>query len=212
MSVEIVIHKGFQEALYENSLMGILIGIFQAKSCEFDILFVEGVWKICHDFNSISRHTIPFTELLKILKQYKHRIHKTIIIDIKWDFVRNHNDNLYQAIHTLYNILANYKDYPFWLQASNTKILDAMITLCLPNDIPWKIGLIVYNMNDFYTHKQDIYYAMISLTDFSLEEIRAMYNYHQCLLFGYTCHDSKELCHYKHLFPYLKGIVCDVSL
>jgi len=203
MSVEIFVHKGFKGILYDNSMIGILSAVFKNKPCEFDILFVENRWKLCHDFNILTKYNTDLSELLLFFKNPQK-----IIIDIKWDFINNRNDNLSAAIHQLKEILQDYKHIPFWIQASNPAILKSLRHHEF--DSVWKLGLIIYTMADFELYKENIYYAMISLPDFTMDEIQHMNK--DCLLIGYTCHNTEELSKYKHLFKYIKGVVCDVSL
>jgi glycerophosphoryl diester phosphodiesterase len=208
MSVEIVVHRGFKNILYDNSMVGILAAIFRNKFCELDILWMDGRWKICHDFPSLSIYHSTLSDLLSLLKEYRHLVKHTIIIDIKWDFVWNRHDVLSNAILQLKKDLLGFEDYPFWIQAPSPHVLKTFVAHC--GTETWKLGMIVPNVSEFTIYRKFIHYAMIALSDFSMEEIIAMSK--QCLLFGYTCHNTKELSHYKHLFPYLKGIVCDVSL
>lgn len=208
MSVEILVHKGFKDILYDNSMVGILAAVLKNKPCEFDILFVENRWKLCHDFHILTKYNTDLSELLLLFEQSKTPIQQKIIIDIKWDFINNRHDNLSNAIGQLKEILFNYKSIPFWIQASNSKILESL--LYHQFDSVWKLGLIVYNKSDFDLYRKNIHYAMISLLDFTIEEIQQMHK--ECLLIGYTCHNTNELSKYKHLFKYLTGIVCDVSL
>lgn len=206
MSVDVVVHKGLRNVLYDNSLVGILAAVFNNKFCEFDILFVDGVWRVCHDFNVLSVNHSRLSELLDILEKKKNLVRNKIIIDVKWDFVMNRQDNMFDAVRLLKQELFHFDDYPFFIQASNAKVLEALVA----HQGNWKLGLVVSNMNDFYTYNEFIHYAMIPLTDFTLEEITFMSE--NCALFGYTCHNTDELYKYKHLFKHLKAIVCDVSL
>jgi len=208
MSVEIVVHRGIKNILYDNSIMGILVAIFRNKFCEFDIVWIHGGWKLCHDSHSISMYHSNLSDLLSLLKQYKHLVKHNIIIDIKWDFVWNQLDCLPEAMVQLRQALVGFEDYPFWLQVSHPLVWDALVAHC--GTKTWKLGMLLYTMSDFHTYQQHIHYIMVSLSDFSLEEIITMSK--QCLVFGYTCHNTSELSKYKHLFRYLKGIVCDVSL
>jgi len=208
MSVEISIHKGFKDILYDNSMVGILAAVFKNKPCEFDILFVENKWKLCHDFKILTKYNTDLPELLMLMKKFKTSFQQNIIIDIKWDYINNRNDDLSDAIQQLKGILEEYKHIPFWIQASNPKILESLQHHQF--DSVWKLGLIIYNMGDFELYKKSIHYAMVSLPDFTLEEIQHMNK--ECLLVGYTCHNTEELSKYKHLFKYIKGVVCDVSL
>ena len=208
MSVEIVVHRGFKNILYDNSMVGILAAIFKNKFCEFDILWIDGRWKMCHDFPSVSIYHSHLSDLLSLLKQYRHLVKHTVIIDIKWDFVWNRHDVLSTALLQLKQELLGFEDYPFWVQAPHPRVLEALVAHC--GTETWKLGMIVPTVADFTAYHKLIHYAMIAVSDFSMEEIISMSK--QCLLFGYTCHNTKELSHYKHLFPYLKGIVCDVSL
>lgn len=200
---EIIVHRGLSGVSYDNSIVGVLAAIFRKKFTEFDILFVDGVWKLCHDFHVLSIFHTPLPELLQILKKYRHLVNNNIIIDIKWDFIHNRNDDLEEAIHILKKELIGFEGL-FWLQASNTKILTELLAL----QGVWKLGLIVRHMNDFNAHNQFLHYAMISLSGFTMEEICFMRD--KCLVFGYTCHNITELVNYKHLFKYLNGVVCDV--
>jgi len=208
MSVEIVVHRGFKNILYDNSMVSILSAIFRNKFCEFDIIWMDGRWKVCHDFPSLSIYHSGLSDLLSLLKQYRHLVQNTVIIDIKWDFVGNRHDVLSDAILQLKQELVGFEDYPFWLQAPHSCVLETLITQC--GTETWKLGMIVSTVADFTAHHKLLHYAMIALVGFSMEEIMDMSK--ECLLFGYTCHNTKELSHYKHLFPYLKGIVCDVSV
>lgn len=207
MSVHVVIHKGFKNVSFENSLVGILLAIFKHKFCEFDVLFIDSQWKICHDFKVFSIYHIELSVLLGYLQQHKHQIQNKIIIDVKWDFVYNYKDNFDNAIVQLHELLKDMKDVPFlWLQASNPKLLCLFHKYGFQQN--WKMGLIVYNTLEFDKWKEYIDYAMISMSDFTLEEIIQIHK--EKLLFGYTCTDLTRLTFYKHLFPYLEGIICDV--
>lgn len=208
MSVEIVVHRGIKNILYDNSMVGILAAVFRNKFCEFDILWTDGKWKVCHDFTSLSIYHTRLSDLLSLFKQYQHLVKNKIIIDIKWDSVWNRHDSLTNAVQQLKHELVGFETYPFWLQVSHPRLLELLV---VQRDIHvWKLGMIIYNMSAFSTYQEFIDYAMIPLSDFSEEDILHMSQ--ECLLFGYTCHNTNELCHYKHLFKYLKGIVCDVSL
>lgn len=205
----LVIHKGFKNVMYENSLVGILAVIFKQKFCELDILFVKGQWKICHDFHALSIYHSSLSELVVLLKEYETKIQNNIILDVKWDFVGNQHDNLYDAIGLLKHDLASFEDNPHvWIQASSPKMLDVFLQHQL--EYSWEIGLILQRIDDFYLYRDWLYYVMVSLTDFSFEEIQIMSE--EKLVFGYTCHDPIQFSHYKHLFPYVRGIVCDVSV
>lgn len=208
MSVEIVVHRGFRNILYDNSMVGILAAIFRNKFCEFDIVWVGGRWKVCHDFPSLSIYHSSLSDLLSLLKEYKHLVQHTIIIDIKWNYVWNRHDLLSDAILQLKQELMGFEEYPFWLQAPDPRVLEILMAHCGMNT--WKLGMLVSTVADFTAHRKCLHYAMIALADFTMDEIIEMSK--ECLLFGYTCHNTKELSNYKHLFPYLKGIVCDVSV
>jgi glycerophosphoryl diester phosphodiesterase len=208
MTVEIVVHRGFRNILYDNSIVGIIAAIFKNKFCEFDILWVDGGWKVCHDFSSISIRHSSLSDLLSLLKQYRHLVRHTIIMDIKWDFVWNHHDVISDAIRQLRQELLGLETTPIWLQASSPHVLEAVVEHCGTDT--WKLGMMVSNMTDFTIYHRSLHYAMIDLSNFSMENIISMSTH--CSLYGYTCHNTKELVHYKHLFPYLKGIVCDVSV
>lgn len=208
MSVEIVVHRGIKNILYDNSIMGILAAVFQNKFCEFDIIWKNHEWKLCHDQHSISIYHSNLSDLLSLFKQHKHLVKHNIIIDIKWDFVWNRHDRLMDAMVQLRQELEGFEDYPFWLQVSHPLVWDALVAHC-GTDI-WKLGMIIYTLPDFYAYQPYIHYSMVSLSDFSTEDILTMSE--QCLVFGYTCHNTSELSRYKHLFRYLKGVVCDVSL
>lgn len=189
MSVQVVIHKGFKNILFENSLVGILLAIFKHKFCEFDIMFVNNQWKICHDITVLSVYHTNFSVLLDYLKQYKHHIKNNIIIDVKWDFIHNHQDNLDFAILQLKELLNGMNDFPLWLQASHPTILSVFYKYKF--NIIWKIGLIVYTMMDFHQYKKHFDYAMISMSDFNIDDIKTMYQ--EKILFGYTCTDLLNL-------------------
>lgn len=208
MSVQIVVHRGVKNILYDNSMVGILAAIFQNRSCEFDILWVDGKWKLCHDFVSISAYHSCLTDLLSCLVQHRHLVKNKLILDIKWDFIWNRQDVLSDAIHQLRQDLLGWEDYPFWLQASHPKVLEALIGQCFPDT--WKLGMIVRSLTDMTAYQEFLHYAMVSLSDFSMEEI--LYLSQRFVLIGYTCHNIKELSKYRHLFKHLKGIVCDVSV
>lgn len=208
MSVQIVVHRGIKNILYDNSMVGILAAIFHNRFCEFDILWVDGKWRICHDFIKISAYHSCLTDLLSYLIKYRHLVKNKIIVDIKWDFVFNRHDSIQDAICQLLKDLMEWEDHPFWLQASHPRVLETIITQNCSST--WKVGMIIRSVSDLEDYKEFLYYVMVSLSDFSIEEI--IYLSKQCVVMGYTCHNIKELSKYKHLFPYLKGIVCDVAV
>lgn len=208
MSVQIVVHRGVKNILYDNSMVGILKAVFQNRFCEFDILWVDGKWRICHDFRAISAYHSCLTDLLLCLDQHRHLVKNKLIVDIKWDFVWNWRDAIADAIHQLRQDLVGWEDHPFWLQASHPKVLKSLLEQSLPDT--WKLGMIVRSMSDMVDYHKSLHYAMVSLSDFSVEEI--IYFSEQCAVVGYTCHNIKELSKYRHLFPYLEGIVCDVKV
>lgn len=206
MSVEIIAHRGIKNILYDNSVVGILAAVLQNRFCEFDVLWVAGEWRICHDFASLSVCHSRLSDLLSCLAQHKHLVKHKIIVDIKWDFVRNRQDSIREAIGRLREHLSGWEEYPFWLQASHSSVLEALVVQCGQ----WKRGMIVYTTADLAANRPSMDYAMVSLPDFSTEEIIHMSQ--QLPIIGYTCHNRKELSQYKHLFRYLKGVVCDVCM
>lgn len=205
MSVQVVIHRGFKNILYDNSIVGILLAIFKQQCCELDILFVDGQWKICHDFGVLSVFNINLSVLLKTLAQYRHRVKNNIIIDVKWDYINNRGDDMDYAIMILKSLLD--KDLPFWLQAANPHMLSVFIRHGL--DHPWKLGMIVYDLHQFDQCKFFVHYVMIPMFDLSPQDIQTMSL--EKMLYGYTCNLS-DISIYKHLLPYLQGIVCDISI
>lgn len=206
---QIIIHRGYKNILYDNSLVGVLTAIFRHKFTEFDILYVNGKWKMCHDFHTLRQSNSDLTELLDILRNHKTNVRNNIIIDIKWDLSRNRNDNINDAIRLLKDELINgLEELPIWLQASNPKILEELTRQRLQDT--WMIGFIPLTIGLFNTHKHSIDYAMVSLADFTTEQIREMSGIRH--LYGYTCRNTDELDKHKHLFPFFKGFVCDVAL
>lgn len=207
---QIIVHRGYKNISYDNSLMGVLTAIFQHKFTEFDILFVHGKWRMCHDFRCLTRRNSYLTDLLEIIKNNKGNVRNNIIIDIKWDFSRNRNDNLHDAIQQLKDDLIGneMEEMPIWLQASNINLLGAIIDHGL-QDI-WVIGLLLPCMESLRNCKHAIDYAMIPIDDTTLEQVTEMSA--KCPLYGYTCHNIDELERHRHLFSFIKGFVCDVLL
>lgn len=205
---QVIIHKGFKNVVFENSLVGILLAIFKNKFCEFDIMFDHHQWKICHDSSKLTVYHTELSVLINYLKQYQHHVKNNIIIDVKWDFIYNQKDNLEGAVLQLKEMLVGMKKFPFWLQASHPVLL----TIFSKHQFHTigKIGLNVSTVMEFHQYKGYIDYAMISMSDFQIEDIKKMYQ--EKLLYGYTCTDLINLSNYKHLLPYLAGIVCDVSI
>lgn len=208
MSTYVIIHKGFKNVMYENSVVGILLAIFKKQCCEFDILYDQQQWRICHDKTSLTLLHTDFAILLDYLRQHKKHIHNNIIVDVKWDFIHNHQDNMEKAVILLQTLLKGMEDFPFWLQASHPLLLEMFIKYSLATS--WKMGLIVSSPWDFHRYKKYFDYAMVSLSDFPQEEIHSMYQEKEIV--GYTCTNLQHLSQYRHLFPYLVGIVCDVPL
>lgn len=209
MTVQIVIHKGFKNIMYENSLVGILLAIFKKKFCEFDIMFDQQQWKICHDQTTITPLHTELSVLFDYLHQHQQHVQNNIIIDVKWDFIHNRLDNLEEAVLLLQQLLKGMEDFPFWLQASHPLLLKFFIKHQFTT--VWKIGLIVSTPWEFHQYKKQFDYAMVSLSDFSQEDLQNMSQ--EKKLMGYTCTNLQHLSHhYKHLFSYLEGIVCDVPI
>lgn len=209
MSVQIVLHKGFQGFAYENSLVGVVLAIFKQKFCEVDLLYVDGQWKMCHDFGALTIYNTDVSLLLEILKKYKHLVRKPIIFDVKWDFIKNKCDILRDAIQKLKTLFVGMEEMPFWFQAPNPNILEQFKTHHFFTHT-WKVGMIIYDMKEFHIYKHDVSYVMISMSDFSLKEIQTMSSFRP--VFGYTCKYIRQLSQYGHLFKYVKGIVCDVYI
>lgn len=208
MSVQIVLHKGYQGICYENSMVGILLAIFKKKFCEIDVLYVHGEWKLCHDFDTLTLYHTKLSSLLETLKQYKSRIQKPIIVDVKWDFIKNRHDNLDNAIQKLKALFAGFEEVPMWFQAPNPQVLEQFQMHHFLLQPKWRLGMIVQDMEQFRKYRGHLSYVMISMSDFTGKDIGSMSLF--CPVFGYTCNNMKELSNYTHLFPHLKGIVCDV--
>ena len=207
MSVQIVLHKGFQGICYENSLVGVLLAIFKKKFCEIDLLYVDGEWKMCHDFDCLNVYNTKLSTLLEILKQYQDRVRKPIIFDLKWDFIKNQQDILSHAMNKLKTLFVGMEEMPFWFQAPNIQVLEQLKDQHFYGK--WKLGMIIYDMEQFHKHKNTILsYVMVSLPDFTQKDIRTMSFF--CPVFGYTCKNMHELSKYAHLFKYLNGVVCDL--
>lgn len=206
MSVQIVVHRGVRNIMYDNSMVGILTAVFQNLFCEFDILWVNGKWRVCHDFVAVSEYHSCLTDLLSCLNQHRRLVKNKIIIDIKWDFVWNRSP-IPDAIHQLRQDLVGWEDHPFWLQASHPSVLDALVDQSFHDT--WKLGMIVRSLSELADYQKFLHYVMVSLSDFSMEEILDLSQ--QYVLIGFTCYHVKDLSQYKHLFQYLEGIVCDVA-
>lgn len=201
-----IAHRGIKNIMYDNSLVGIMLAIFKGWCTEFDILYADGRWKVCHDFGSLTAYHNDLKDLLALFRQYKHYIKKTIIIDVKWDFIRNRDNNLHDAVGELCGVLNGFEDLPLWIQASNHRILNVFLDHHM--NTLWKLGMIVSSMDDFHLYKDVLHYIMVSLRDFPLGEIKDMSK--ECLVMGYTCQNMSEISNYKHLFRHINGIVCDV--
>lgn len=208
MSIQIIVHRGYKNVWYDNNMVGILLSVFKKKFTEFDILYTNGKWKVCHDFDSLTFFTSNLEDLLAIFRKHIHLIRNPIIIDFKWDFVKNRNDDMKGAIQILKSLLCGLETVPLWVQAPNPMVLDMFLVSNF--DIHWNLGMIIYNMDEFHKYKEVLYYVMVSLTGFPCDEIKAMSE--ECHVMGYTCKDITRLHSYHHLFHYVKGIVCDVCL
>jgi glycerophosphoryl diester phosphodiesterase len=206
MSVQLVVHRGYKNILYDNSMVGILLAVFKKNYTEFDILYHHGKWMVCHDFNALTVYTSSLEDLLAVLREYRHRLQKTIILDVKWDFVWNHADKLPGAIQELRSLMVGLEDAPFWVQASNPLVLGALQDHDMGSS--WRLGMIVYSMDEFHTYKGQVHYVMVSLHGFPLDEIKQMSQ--ERIVIGYTCHNITELSLYRKFFRYIKGVVCDV--
>lgn len=207
-SIQIIVHRGFKDILYDNSMVGILFAILKQKYTEFDILYVNGEWRVCHDFEALTIFNSRLVDLLEMVRQYRDLVKKTVIIDVKWDFIKNKNDDMHEAVGKLKKSLSGLGDLPLWIQAPNPRILNVLMDHRL--NTLWRLGMIVVNMDNFYSYKDFLHHVMVSLSDFSLDDLKIMSQ--TCIVMGYTCKSITNVPKYKHLFKYIRGIVCDVCL
>lgn len=203
-AARVITHRGFRGVLRDNSITGIMLAVRKGKFCEFDVLYVEGVWKACHDFGALSPYSADLEDLLILA-----RAHNDIIVDVKWDWVWNRIDDLSSAIALLKTLLLRGDTVPpFWLQACDPHVLKAMRDQGFHEQ--WKIGMIVSNTDQFDKHKDSMDYAMIPLHELRPEDVERMSKERE--LIGFTCRKPEQLPLYKHLLPFIRGIVCDVSV
>lgn len=204
MSARIISHRGLR---VDNSTTGVLLAIAKGKFCEFDILYVEGVWKVCHDFGALTPCTANLADLLKCLGAVIVR--NDIIVDVKWDWVWNRIDDPSTAVAELKKMLLNVVPMPpLWLQACDPHLLSVMNRHGFNEH--WKVGMIVSSRDQFDKHKDNMEYAMIPLHELRAEDVEEMSKERE--LIGFTCHRPEQLPLYKHLIPFIRGIVCDVSV
>jgi hypothetical protein len=170
-------------------------------------MYADGVWKLCHDFGSLHAGSADLTELVDILVRHRKIVRKEMIVDVKWDWVWNKEDDLSVAIAQLKAILGG-KDLPVWVQACCPRALKVLSDQDFHDK--WKVGMIVVGMEQFHAYKDKIHYAMVSLHEFTPAEFEEMGR--ECELVGYTCAKPAQLPLYKHLYPHLSGIVCDIPV
>lgn len=207
-SVQIVVHRGFKDIMYDNSMVGVLLAILKQKYTEFDILYVNGEWRLCHDFEALTMFNSRLVDLLELLRRHRDLVKKTVIIDVKWDFIKNNHDDIHDAIGRLKQILSGLGDLPLWVQAPNPKVLNVLMDHRI--NTLWRLGMIITNMDQFHSYKDFLHYVMVSLSDFSPDEIRSMSQ--ECIVMGHTCKSIADVPQYKHLFKHIRGIVCDICL
>lgn len=207
-AARIITHRGFKGVLRDNSVVGVLLAIFKDKFCELDVLYVEGAWKLSHDFGAWTPFSADLTDLMAYLAANRHHVRNKIIVDVKWDWVWNKIDDLSVAVGKLKSVLSGCGPLPVWVQACNPDVLGALRQHGFQDH--WKLGMIVASTDQWEKHKDQMDYAMVSLHEFKPEDVERMSE--SCELIGYTCKKPEQLPLYKHLFPFIQGIVCDVSV
>jgi len=210
MPFEIIIHKGHNGFFYNNSLMGIMTALLKKQNCEIDLLFVDNEWKICHDFNTLKKYHTRFSELLDAISKTNIQFENYLILDIKWDFIKNIHDNMKTALSQLSDMIQAFAHFPFFIQASHYTIMNQIIRSGFYSQ--WKIGMIVSSIHEFNHYKEALNFVMIDMSGFTIEDIIYIHEHENIFVFGYTCPNVSQLTEYHHLYQYLHGIVCDVSV
>lgn len=166
---------------------------------EFDVLYMEGHWKLCHDSKKLRPHTETIQEVVSALTRMQKKT--KLIVDIKWDFLYNHPDDIDKALGELRKCL-----------------LPLQCSIYIQSIVPD----IVYRLHHFFPNypkgivlpscpllkPETVDYIMADIHQWKREDIV------HCHLpvFGYTCSTREDMNRfvqegYKDI---LSGMVCDI--
>lgn len=195
---EYIVHRGFRPHR-QNSIMSFMI--HDNAWYEMDLLYVDGEWYLCHDFDSFHKTVQDrLTDLWSI-----KRTGARYLLDIKWDTIRNHKDDHKRALNELHAIIdGSVSDT--WIQFSDAVLYGYGRTIFAD----WRIGYIVSDPigAGFFRDRTPDFF-MLNIYSLRLVDIVAMRNiYPGIYLIGFTCPPlmSNDIVHS------LDAIVCDVSL
>lgn len=196
----IISHRGY----YNNNRF---LGIFcsEMRWSEIDLLWTGTEWILCHDF--FQKKIFRFHDSLKDFLPYlRHRHHDwKILFDIKWDAIYNRDHDDTQALASLSSLLSKHVDKDMWLQFSYSHHIDIANDDAVLSKFP--VGLLICDEISF---RSDIAFIDVDVSRCREAWIHAIkHTYPDIRIIGFTCHTPRDIKLYKHLFPYLYGLVCD---
>lgn len=196
--MQIVVHRGFHLYNRENSIMAIMTASLFYEWVEFDVIYVEGVWRLCHDVKKLRTVTEPVRELVKRIMKRKC----TFMIDIKWDFLYSDTREIETALAELSDILR-----PLQCTVYIQSIVHAIYSRLSTFFPAYQRGIVLpacpLQMPD------DASYIMADIHQWDKAELNACNN---VPVFGYTCSTDDDMrCVLRNGYrDILYGIVCDI--
>lgn len=229
---EIVVHRGIGT---QNTVEGIVEALRSpdvcrnvsgVSRCETDLLWHQGRWWICHDFETLHSHPdVPvlselMTGLLGMSSPHDRvRWDRCLILDIKWDWIHNREDSWAAAWEELLRILgvcttSEWRDgarCSILLQLNHLSLLDMVSGGDAP---PFRIGIVMTPPLSLWPLERlkNLDFMMIDLAGSPVEDIRTLRESmpSTVMIFGYTCPSPNRLGWYAHLTPWLTAVVCDI--
>ena len=203
----IIAHRGQKNDNQFMSIYNSLLFSYHYRQdinwCETDLLWTGTERIVCHDFLSISEKNTTAKFLFDNIFRIQTKKWR-LILDIKWDYIYNHNHSEKFAFQKLSNLLSEQWIDNIWLQLSFLSHID--IVEKDPKLSAFSKGFLL--CENIILPKID--FIDIDLSRITVDEIILLKkNYPDAKIIGFTCHKKSHLRFYKHLFNILYALVCD---
>jgi hypothetical protein len=189
-------------------MMGIYTSLLNNYWTEMDIIWYHNKWNLSHDHYSyiMNDNSSTLHEFLLLLPNLTNNWQ--LIIDVKWDYIINYEDNENEAIDLLITQLSDLDSSiqnKLWIQFSHIPQIQYVLNKNLSLSIGFLLEYPIISDLPF-----NISFITINLSNCNYEFIESLCKmYSNQYIIGYTCKHIKLLPMYQHLRTLVHAIVCD---
>jgi len=198
-SPSIILHRGYLVS-GENALMSILFPLSRGAWVGCDLIYFQKNWRLSRDWSSLNPHSEYIDVFIDIIQRHSHLFKGRLLVDVRWDLVKNRDDDVDTAMATLNRLFTPFLDR-VWIQVSHRDHLNYF-------DKSWTRGISWFgSSHDILPDCEFLTLDLSNTTPLDLVNLSSTSK----KLIGTTCKKPSCSTRYTHLYPFLHALIYEVS-